>query len=507
MTRGQKLAIAGLFLSAGALYTLTGPGRIDMIDGQHRFDVALNLLRHGRPWADDPMLRSLMVAAGRDGHNYALYAPGASLAGLPLVGIGLLAGSLDLARFLFSFTSALGGALTLALLFLFYEELGVARLRALGWTAAVGMTTIFWPAATASFDQTQQAFFALLAVYAGLRRMKGGSPGWAALSGFSAGALVLFQEAFVVVVPAFALSVYQGRLRDWKALRGSRALRAFCAAAAIGPLMLAGYNAWRFGSLSLTRVGVGHMPSVKLLGNPLMGAAGVLLSPGKSIFLFSPPTLLVVAAWRNFRRERPEVARAVGAVVLAHFALIMSLTFWGGDWCWGPRYLVLTLPLFSLALPFLPPMPGRRVLFGGALTLGLLVQLLALSVDHQRFFFARSLEPHFWQDPSIYFRDSQLFARPSELLSLGDPLPETARRFVPSPYPGSTTYVVFGPPPGVPVPVWMRYFRVFFLPRPWPLWAHHVIEPLPVDPNGALALGSLLLALGLVSVFFATRER
>ena len=93
------------------------------------------------------------------------------------------------------------------------------------------------------------------------------------------------------------------------------------------------------------------------------------------------------------------------------------LSFYGGDWCWGPRYFVVVLPLLALAFPFASfTRPAERVVVRTLIAAGLAVQLLAISVDHHRFFYERSLPRFFWStDRAFYFRHSALFARPGEI--------------------------------------------------------------------------------------------
>jgi hypothetical protein len=145
----------------------------------------------------------------------------------------------------------------------------------------------------------------------------------------------------------------------------------------------------------------------------------------------------------------------------------------------------------------------RRPLRAAVVVLGLLVQLLGLSVDHQRFFFERELTVYFYVvDPWFYFKHSALVARPGEIARLvRHGVPETATQFAPGPYPDSVTYTIY---PGVvrePLPRWMRRYQVFHVPRPWPLWMRVVPpERRPVDP-WAFALGTLgvgVLGVGLV---------
>jgi hypothetical protein len=115
-----------------------------------------------------------------------------------------------------------------------------------------------------------------------------------------------------------------------------------------------------------------------------------------------------------------------------------------------------------------------RSAIGLAIALGLIIQLMAISLDHHRFFFERDLRPHFWQDQWFYFEHSQLGARIRELLVvIRDGVPAQADQFSPTPRP-HVTYCPFGPLDHRLGTEWVRRFRVFSLPRPWPLWSGHV---------------------------------
>ena len=84
-------------------------------------------------------------------------------------------------------------------------------------------------------------------------------------------------------------------------------------------------------------------------GGVFAGLWGQLFSPGKSVFLYSPPIVLALMGARRFWRHRPEAALAVALLVGPVVLLYSFYLFWSGDWAWGPRYLVFALP--ALLLP------------------------------------------------------------------------------------------------------------------------------------------------------------
>src|SRR5262249_16855297 len=87
--------------------------------------------------------------------------------------------------------------------------------------------------------------------------------------------------------------------------------------------------------------GVGHLPD---------GLFGLLLRPGQGPPWYSPTLAAGPFAWRAFHRRDPEVARLAAGAVALTLGLFAPLWWWHGDWAWGPRYLVLVLPVLVLPL-------------------------------------------------------------------------------------------------------------------------------------------------------------
>jgi hypothetical protein len=78
----------------------------------------------------------------------------------------------------------------------------------------------------------------------------------------------------------------------------------------------------------------------------LSGLGGLLFSPARGLFVFSPFLLFLVLAWRHLPRDRGE--RALTLAISAGVALQVLLyakTDWRGGISWGPRYLTDLLPL------------------------------------------------------------------------------------------------------------------------------------------------------------------
>lgn len=490
-----RLVATGLFLLVAGIYAAAGPGRIDIIDGQYRFEVARNIVEDA-----SVQIRDLYLGDAVPGliGAYSSYGISGSLVALPLIAAARLSGppSVDREQFLFSFTSAVYGAASTALLFLFYVRLGVRAKAAAGWALVAALATLSFPASATVFDQAQQGFFVLAACYFGWLSARHDSMRLAVIAGVALVVLVNFQESYAVLLPGLALAAWGAPTTPADRRRALERCAVVVFVGGLGLLVYAGFNNFRYGSLVFSGKGVNH-PSP--LGNPIVGAAGLLFSPGKSIFLYSLPTAISLAGLVRLSREHWNLGRAVAVTASTYFALIATLSFYGGDWCWGPRYFATILPLVALGFPYARPRGFTRVVVGVAIAAGLAVQLLALSLDHHRFFYARALPRFFWaNDRGFYFHESALLARPGEILdSWREGVPEVATAFRPGPYPEQLTYAVFGMwgRPDLSPPAWMRRYGVFWLPRPWPLWMRTIPrERLPVNPDGVLA-GLAVIAL------------
>jgi hypothetical protein len=126
-------------------------------------------------------------------------------------------------------------------------------------------------------------------------------------------------------------------------------------------------------------------------GDLFAGLYGLLLSPGKSLFLYSPPLILgVLGLATAWRRRRAETMFLVSIFVVCTL-FNAKFRHWHADYCWGPRHLMSVAPiLILLAFPWLPEamLRGRvlvrQILLGTVLGAGLTVQLLGATFywDH-----------------------------------------------------------------------------------------------------------------------------
>jgi hypothetical protein len=135
-----------------------------------------------------------------------------------------------------------------------------------------------------------------------------------------------------------------------------------------------------FGWFNLTRTGgildTGRSDPELTLAAPL-NALGFMVSPGKSLLLYSPVVILGLLGLRPMWRERPRVTRAVVGAFLGGLVVVAVLKFWS-DETWGPRYIVWVAWLLLLPVPFWVSSVRRARILAAVAVVAVAVQLLAV---------------------------------------------------------------------------------------------------------------------------------
>lgn len=365
----------GVYLTARALYETGG---FEVREGPHRF-------------------------AGRDGRTYAHFAPALPLLAVPLYALGDLAAhtlpATWLARvnprpqepgridtlvtpplFAVALYAPLASAVLVAVFFLFQRRLGVTRRNAslaaalLGATSYVAAHSVYFLRHTSEAITILAAFYALFAYrqQGRLRDLTLGSL-WASLT------LLVAVPALVGLLP---IALY-GLFLLWPRLRGAPlAGRARILACAALPVLV----------VLAAHVALNHQLWGTFLDSPmlaqrsrfstplLVGLSGFLLSPGCSVFVYSP--LLLLLPWTLppfWRAHRVECAVAI-AIALCLLLFCARFELWPGLWSApGPRYLFVLTPVLLLPLGGwldLPRGKAKHVLLWGLAGLGFGIQLV-----------------------------------------------------------------------------------------------------------------------------------
>jgi hypothetical protein len=142
----------------------------------------------------------------------------------------------------------------------------------------------------------------------------------------------------------------------------------------------------------------------------LQGLWGLLFSPYRGFFWYTPLALASLVAWPAFVRRHRAEGWLLTVLALLLIALFGKWWMWWAGFAWGPRFLVPLAPLVVLVLaPWLdltpqPTAPSRGVIFLALLAgLSVAVQILAVTANYVNYEIAlRQIYPTDWADPLKY---------------------------------------------------------------------------------------------------------
>jgi len=438
-------------------YLLTGSGGFHIIDEVSLFAVTESVAKRGAfdtnaiawtQWVNSP--GEVLGAFGPGGDVFSKKGPALALLAVPLYwlmwvlpGVGLVQGTLLFNMLITAATALLVWRTALAL--------GYGQRAGVATALLYGLGTIAWPYATHFFGEPLSAL-ALLALFYTLLRLRQSRRlryGWAA--GLAAGLLIVSNVAHAALLPLFLPYLWKacatGEGREAEGISKSEIRNpkfpfhplhlAPCILPLVGAVaLLAWYNWVRFGHPLQTGY---HFGAGEGFNGPLwQGLWGLLLSPYRGLFWYTPLAAASLISWPRFiARHKAEgwlLAGVSGVLVL----LFARWWMWWGGFAWGPRFLVPLTPLLVIVLaPMLEragasPAPtgvetgrggvgatlvvaqegqgrgsGRHRGQGRALPLlifiSVAVQLLAVSVNYVNYEIElRHIYPTDWADPLRY---------------------------------------------------------------------------------------------------------
>ncbi len=430
------MSLFGLGLFVFAIVAASGPGRIDIVDGQTRFEVGRSLVEHG-----DSALRDRRIwwasFPGRDSLDFTYYRFPQSLAAAGAILVADSTGPVNEGRrhFLFVWTSAAAAAVLAVVYALFFRRLGYQTGFAVLWAMGGIFCTPNWYYGTSTFDDilgsTTVVAASLAAILARERRP--------ILGAIASG--LLLGLAFNVKQPLGAfLPVVLAMHDNPRWTKGRRLTHAgiICLGLLAGIGAAYAYDDAKFPfNKRVVHADLLAIYAPIYAFHPWTALVCFAASPACGILWYCPPAALglcgVSYLWRRGQRT------LMGAVLLSSAVFIgfhCFVSFFKGDPAWGPRYLT---PWFALIWLFAPLGASllRRQLVGLLLGSGVLVQLLGLAVDPHRLFVARNMTGgEGLNNPWCYFTPeyAHILQRPREIVEI---LRDSGRAeaFTPSPAP------------------------------------------------------------------------
>jgi hypothetical protein len=409
------ISLMGLALVVFGGVGLTGPGRIDIEDGQARYEAGRNIIDHGDTALRDPHLIWNRFP-GRDGRDYTgyrfpqIFAAAACVAASDAIGVASPARR----HFAFSQHGAACAAMLAVMYAVWFRSRGLSDSRSMIWAALGIFATPMWYYGTSTFDEAITTLFAVATVLL------------AAASGRSNLAMIMVGLCMAVLYnckpPIVGVILIGHALGFSKALRSRRSiiLASVCAIGlAVGDGLYRGYHAYKFPpevQADYDRI-VRETYAPMFFGNVPEALLDMAIGPSSGVIWYCPAVIVMIAGL--LAAPRPvRMAFALSAAAIVGFMSL--LVFYKGGPCWGPRYLV---PLIAVAWLFAPqgfqrlPSQWNRPL----ITLSVLVQVMSLTAIPERLYLERYLPSGFYIDkPWWYLRPElgHVFNRPREIVDI-----------------------------------------------------------------------------------------
>lgn len=390
--RSRAALVVSFLLLLNFVYFLFSSGRVRTIDEVSATFQAESLAKRGTTAIPQAVEANEFYGTfDRFGRAQSPYPPGQAFALFPWYVVGQfvvrhLPGVPPALRDAFSdffltgesaFFSALAAALSLYI----FLQFGVAPKISL---LAAGILALATPlAAYSGWLYSEPLAAALLVAAAAVLFSMPQAANISMLRGLSAGALlgatIWVRPTHVIALPVFLVALFvRERRRGW---RPAIALSALVGAAVAlllwrnaflhGSLMEFGYPAAAEGGKALNT-----------FQTPLaIGLVGFLASPGKSIFLFSPPILLAMLGLPRLWRRDAGLAMVAAVAPLVYLLFFATYTQWEGGYCYGPRYLVPALALLGLGIGPALEAASRNVRVLAVFAGGFFVQAVGTAVS------------------------------------------------------------------------------------------------------------------------------
>lgn len=370
-----------LCVLAFTVYLICADGR-PWVEAEPQFARSQYLVREGSPGSVQPFTSfDLQAPDGRfyDVHgllNIVLHVPVALLD--PIVQRVAGPRASEAARFLSALSGVVVNSLCVVVFYVLLRRLPVSRGAAVATALCFAFGTMLFPYSGNNYEGNIDLLVILVSASYFFRYLETRRGRALVVSGAFAGVAILGRETSVLLPVLIGLCVAIDAVR----MRRVAPLGWFAAGLTPGVLLIGWYNFVRTGSIFETaisyRLRVGDYPQFSLAGP--YGILGLTVSPGGSLFAYSPVLLLALLGLYQFWRRFPREA-AFCAVYAALLVIVCGmLPQWFGHAGWGPRYTLPVIPFLLIPLAVWRESPhGRttaaRVLFGAVASWAVLIQL------------------------------------------------------------------------------------------------------------------------------------
>ena len=360
-----------LFLIALFIYNANGRqiGAVDTIPS--RF-LPYSLLREGNFDLDEfrflytQGVPAYLIQSG--GHVVSAYPPGPAILALPFYLLPILGRVPPQSKLLIDVEKLAAAVLTALSVALMY-----ATIRRLSDQKEALILSLIYAFGTSSLSISSQALwqhgpsqlFLAASLYCLVRGME--QPGWAALSGLTLGLAVLCRPTDLLIAIPLAAYVFHAH-------RKLTYLFTLLTLPAVAFMLL--YNQRHFGAATRMGYDQGFFSGGAWNTSFFDGLAGILLSPSRGLFIYSPVFVLSLSGmYIAWRRSGNLLYKYMGVAVVSVIVLYSKWGHWWGGWAFGPRLLADLTPLLTLLI-----VPVYQHLTTSPVLRGTLYALAAVSI-------------------------------------------------------------------------------------------------------------------------------
>jgi hypothetical protein len=344
----------------------------------------------------DLNIRAGLGVVGVDGRDYSWFGLGSVLLSLPFYALARAIGMPP--NVLLSILNPMFSAATAVLICLFCLSIGYAK-RPSAYTSMIyGFGTMAWYYSKDPGDHSFETFFILLSTFFMYTFIRSKQSNRIVLSGLNLGIACLVRPtSFMFALPLMLMVTVSCAKENGLSSHKFIARCAVILLFSLLPFLIVflWYNNYRFGSifesgysLIASRAGVSLFHGTSIF----TGLLGLLVSPGKGFFFYSPIALLFFISFRSFFCKHLELGVCFLSTMIIYVLFFAKYLYWHGDWAWGPRFLFVLTPF--LVIPVVDFFESKLWLENCSakkavlvlLLLSLVVQVISVSVNPYRYF-------------------------------------------------------------------------------------------------------------------------
>jgi hypothetical protein len=379
------------------VYILIASGRIESIDGMGSLNVSRNVVsKNGFTISPPEYNTGMNYAIGKGDKYYGVASLGYTLVLIPVAFFVRVIYKINnftpasyfplesdyLLTFLASFVNPILGFLLFLVDYKLYKMLLKNSTKAFIVSLLVSFSTFLLPLSKHSFVHILFSLVLMVSVYYLLKFFKTKRILYLVISGMFMGfEVIVYNMTFVLpLVTLTVLLMYQLYTENFRLLDVIKKIIIWYVPIIGFVILLLFYNFVRFGSfLNFGYSFTGSEFSMKSYF--FEGIWGLLLSPGKSLLVFSP--IVIISMYLALKNIKKSLYSKLFVLLLTLYIFLYGrYTIWSGELCYGPRYFAPIIPIAGLVIAEYWKKINKIILLL-LVIIGVYVQLIGVVIPYQ----------------------------------------------------------------------------------------------------------------------------